>query len=279
MSAPVEVAVATPAELAEGPLWDDREQVLRWVDIEVGELHRLDPHTGADHAVSLGLPVGAVALADNGGLVVAAGLGLAAYTDGALDWIAHVCRGRRVNDAKVDPAGRLLLGTLGGEQQAGAAALYRVDRGAVSLITPATISNGLGWSPDGSLLYYVDTPLRRVDVFDYDVATGKCSARRTFVDLSAATGRPDGLTVDAEGGVWVAMSRGGAAVRRFGPDARPDEAIALPVPNVTSATFGGSNLRDLYVTTARVGGHPLAGCVFVVSDVGVTGMPTGRYAH
>jgi sugar lactone lactonase YvrE len=272
--------VAGPAELAEGPLWDDRAGVVRWVDLEAGIVRRLEPGTGEETAVRLDVPVGAIALRADGGLVVAAGLGLAAYDEEteSLLWLARVDRGRRVNDAKPDPAGRMLLGTLVPESQPGAAALYRIEPDVVTVLCDATISNGLGWSPDGRLLYYVDTPLRRIDVFDYDVATGDATGRRTFVDLAGADGRPDGLTVDADGGVWVAISRGGAAVRRFLPDGSPDLVVDLPVPNVTSVTFGGPDLDDLYVTTARIGDNPLAGCLFRVASVGVRGLPADRYA-
>ena len=132
--------------------------------------------------------------------------------------------------------------------------LYRLDAGGRlnPVVKNVTVSNGLGWSPDGSRMYYADSPLRRVDVFDYDPATGEAFARRAFADLSEAEGVPDGLTVDADGCVWVAMW-GGSALRRFTAEGQPDAVLPVPVSQPTSCAFGGSGLADLYITSARVG--------------------------
>jgi sugar lactone lactonase YvrE len=147
-----------------------------------------------------------------------------------------------------------------------------------------TVSNGLGWSPAGDLLYYADTPLERVDVLSYDTRTGEVSGRRTFADLHEVPGRPDGLTVDSDGAVWIAMARGGA-VRRYTSGGRPDLVIEFPVQLVTSVTFGGAGLTDLYVTTSREGlsdgdlaDQPLAGSVFLIDDAGFRGLPAGTFA-
>ena len=164
--------------------------------------------------------------------------------------------------------------------QSGGAALYRLD--AVGTLTPVisglTTSNGLGWSPDGTKLYYVETPTRRIDVFDYDARVGAVSARRAFADLADEGGRPDGLTVDAEGGVWVALIRGGT-LHRYCPDGRLDAVVALPTSHATSCAFGGPGLADLYVTTARArltdaerAVQPLAGRLLRLRP-GVTGFP------
>jgi len=278
--APLEVE---PAKLAESPLWDDRANCLWWVDIPAGVVHRFDPATGAQTRTDLGRPVGAVALRAAGGLLVAAGLGVASWADGPLEWIAETDAGDRVNDGACDPLGRYLIGTLVSEDRAGRAALYQVDRGRLRpLLDGVTISNGLDWSPDGGTLYYVDTPTERIDAFDYDLATGELTHRRVFVDLADVPGRPDGVAVDADGGVWVAMARGGAAVRHFTPDGRAGYVILAPAPNVTSIAFGGAGLDQLFVTTSRVGvdliEHPLAGRVFVVAAPGgVRGRVQHRY--
>jgi sugar lactone lactonase YvrE len=145
-----------------------------------------------------------------------------------------------------------------------------------------TTSNGIDWSPDGRLMYYTDTRTRRVDVFDFDEAGGHISGRRPFVDLTAEAGRPDGLVVDSEGGVWVALWRGGA-VRRYGADGRLDLTIELPAVLVTKCAFGGPDLRDLYVTTAwsdlspdERREQPLAGGLFRAAP-GVAGQPPRRF--
>lgn len=281
----VQVVVHRPAELGESPVWDEDRQCLWWVDITEGKLHRFDPEKRQDESESVGAELGAIGLRQDGGLVAAAALGFATVGESALQWLGKVDAGRRMNDGKCDPAGRFLAGTLKDEETPGAAALYRLEHGSITkLFGGVTISNGLDWSPSGELMYYVDTPLQRIDVFDYDVATGTPSNRRTFVDLHEVPGRPDGLTVDSEGAVWVAMARGGAAVRRFLPDGRPNRMVAMPVPNVTSVAFGGPDLDQLYVTSSRHGlgervqaAYPLAGCVFRVRGLGVRGRTPYRY--
>ncbi|CAN5890434.1 SMP-30/gluconolactonase/LRE family protein [soil metagenome] len=285
-SGDAEVALDAGALLAESPVWDGREGVLRWVDIPRGEVHRYDPSGGLDTHSAFGEPVGAVALREGGGLLLAVGRGFATVEqDGdALSWLWRAGRGDRMNDGKCDPAGRFWAGTMADERHPGGASLYRLDPdGHVEEALPAvTLSNGLGWSPSGETLYYVDTPLERVDAFDYDLSAGTISRRRTLVDLRAADGRPDGLTVDADGGLWVAMAHGGA-VRRYTSDGVLDHVLTLPVPMVTSCTFGGPELADLYITTAseeaRHPGavdHPHAGAVFRAA-LGVTGLPATPY--
>lgn len=285
--------VTRPAELAESPVWDSRHGSLLWVDINRGDVHRYHPFTGEDTVTSVGVPVGAVAVRRGGGLIVAAALGFARLDErtGALEWLWAAARGDRtrgdrMNDGKCDPAGRFLAGTLTADRVPGAAALYRLDAdGQVSvLIEEVTLSNGLGWSPDGTRLYFADTPLERVDVLDYDVTAGTVGGRRVFADLRAVPGRPDGLTVDADGGVWVAMARGGA-VRRYTRDGRLDHVIELPAAKVTSVTFGGADLTDLYVTTSREGlgpadlaDQPLAGSVFLLPASGARGLPANECA-
>jgi sugar lactone lactonase YvrE len=302
-SAAVPEPVTRPARLAESPVWDAASQTLLWVDILAGEVHRLDPATGRDTAVGVGVPVGAVAARRGGGLIIAAALGFATLDEssGAVDWLWAGARGDRMNDGKCDPAGRFLAGTLTYARDPGACALYRLDpatqavkadeEAAVEreprvsvLLDGVTLSNGLDWSPAGDLMYFADTPLERVDVLDYDPGPGEASGRRLFVDLHDVPGRPDGLTVDSEGAVWIAMSRGGA-VRRYTPDGRLDRVIEFPVRLVTSVQFGGDGLGDLYVTTSRenltgsdLASQPLAGSVFVIPGTGVRGLPARSYA-
>jgi sugar lactone lactonase YvrE len=280
--------VTPPAYLAESPVWDAAARSLLWVDIMAGDVHRLDVATGRDRVTHVDVPVGAVAARRSGGLVLAAGLGFATLDEraGTLDWLWAGGRGDRMNDGKCDPAGRFLGGTLTYARDPGACALYRLDPDArvSTLFGGVTLSNGLGWSPASDLLYYADTPLKRVDVLDYDVATGEVARRRPFVDLHDVPGRPDGLTVDGEGAVWIAMA-GGGAVRRYTPGGRLDRVIEFPVRLVTSVTFGGDDLTDLYVTTSRehlseadLAEQPLAGSVFLVDVADVQGLPADTYA-
>lgn len=298
--------VTRPAHLAESPIWDASTQTLLWVDIPAGDVHRFDPATGQDTATHVGVPVGAVAARRDGGLILAAALGFATLDEvsGAVDWLWAGALGDRMNDGKCDPAGRFLAGSLTYARAPGACALYRLDPGGLGpggpaepdgpdapggprvsvLLDGVTLSNGLGWSPAGDLMYFADTPLERVDVMDYGPGTGEPSGRRTFVDLHDVPGRPDGLTVDSEGAVWIAMSRGGA-VRRYTPDGRLDGVIEFPVRLVTSVSFGGDGLGDLYVTTSRenltesdLASQPLAGSVFVIPGTGARGLPAYSYA-
>jgi sugar lactone lactonase YvrE len=282
------VPVTRPAYLAESPVWDEASQTLLWVDIMAGDVHRFDPAGGEDTLTHVDVPVGAVSARHGGGLVVAAGTGFATLDEqtGELDWLWEGGLGDRMNDGKSDPAGRFLGGTLTYARDPGGCALYRLapDGQVTVVLEDVTLSNGLGWSPAGDLFYYADTPTERVDVMLYEPATGEVAARRVFADLHEVTGRPDGLTVDSEGGIWIAMA-GGGAVRRYTADGQPDLVIEFPVRAVTSVTFGGADLGDLYVTTSRehlteadLASQPLSGSVFVVSGTGFTGLPANTFA-
>jgi sugar lactone lactonase YvrE len=176
-----------------------------------------------------------------------------------------------MNDANVDPAGRYFAGSMALDARPGAGTLYRLDLdgGLATVVAETTISNGIDWSPDAKRCYYVDSPLRRIDVFDYDVTTGTLADRRPFADVSDLPGIPDGLTVDASGGVWVAFF-GGARVCRFGPDGARTTTVHLPAALVTSCCFGGPDLNELFISTstegmstAEVAREPAAGGVFL----------------
>ncbi len=184
-----------------------------------------------------------------------------------------------MNDGACDPDGRFYCGSMAYDAAPGRGALYRLDPdGTVSVVlTGATISNGLAWSPDGTLAYYIDSPTHRVDVFDYDRERG-LRGRRPFVSIPASAGLPDGLAVDAAGGLWVAM-HGGSAVLHFRPDGTAGGRVDLPVRDVTACTFGGPSLDRLYITTSRYSGDPspLAGALFA-ADVGVPGLPALPFA-
>jgi sugar lactone lactonase YvrE len=181
-----------------------------------------------------------------------------------------------MNDGACDRAGRFFAGTMAEDEATPAGALYRLDPDHVvtRLVAGVTVSNGIGWSPDERLMYYVDSPTRRVDVFDYDPATGAIEGRRPFASLPPGDAVPDGLTVDAEGGVWVALW-GGSAVHRYDRAGRLDRVLEIPSVNVTSCAFGGAGLDQLYVTAAAGPGET-EGALYRW-PAGVPGQPAHPY--
>ncbi|MEU3525137.1 SMP-30/gluconolactonase/LRE family protein [Streptomyces sp. NPDC038707] len=271
-----EVAVAAQATLGEGPTWDPATGTLLWLDILGMRLHTYDPVTGRRTVRTTPQHVGAAKPRAGGGLVLNLrdGIGLL-DPDGTFRWLHHEpVPGRRGNDAAVAPDGSLWAGTMRYDEATGGGTLSRLagDGSARTVLDDVTVSNGTGWSPDGRLMYYVDTPTRRVDVFDHD-AEGVRN-RRPLAEIEEGAGYPDGLTVDADGCVWVALWDGGA-VRRYTPDGTLDRVIPLPTPRTTACAFGGPALTDLYVTTARTGldaPHPLSGSLLVIPNAG-KGLP------
>ncbi|MET7568629.1 SMP-30/gluconolactonase/LRE family protein [Streptomyces sp. NPDC005492] len=267
-----EVAVRTEATLGEGPTWDAAAGRLIWIDVLGSRVHTYDPASGARTVRVTEQHVGAAKPRVGGGLVLNLrdGIGLV-DVDGAFRWLhREPVPGRRANDAAVAPDGALWAGTMRYDEAPCGGTLSRVTGdGSVELILDdVAVSNGTGWSPDGRLMYYVDSPTRRIDVFAY--ADGRVTHRRRFAEIESGAGSPDGLTVDADGCVWVALW-GGGAVRRYSPDGELERVIPMPVPLVTACAFGGVDLTDLYVTTARVGleaPHPVAGSLLVVPGAG-----------
>jgi sugar lactone lactonase YvrE len=284
MSGGYEIAVQSTATLGEGPTWDAMTSTLIWVDILGQQVHRYSPTTGTSTVIDTPQHVGAAKPRAGGGLVLNLRDGVALQdTSGAYRWLAYWAReGVRGNDAAVDPAGRLWAGTMRYDTASGGGWLARVapDGHAKVMLDKATISNGIGWSPDASLMYYADTDTGVIDVLGFDVDAGEVSDRRLFVDVS---GSPDGLCVDADGCVWVALW-GAGQVRRYTPAGVLDRTLTVPAAHTSACCFGGSGFTDLYVTTAREGrtdaelaAEPLTGSVFVFPDVGV-GMPSTVFA-
>ncbi|MCW8381917.1 SMP-30/gluconolactonase/LRE family protein [Streptomyces justiciae] len=267
-----EVAVRAEATLGEGPTWDAATGRLLWLDILGARLHTYDPATGHRTVRVTDQHVGAAKPRANGGLVLNLRDGVALLDpDDTFRWLHHEpVPGRRANDAAIAPDGSLWAGTMRYDEAPGGGTLTRFtpDGTAETVLDDVAVSNGTGWSPDGRLMYYIDSPTRRVDVFDHDA--GKVSNRRPFAEIEDGAGFPDGLTVDADGCVWVALWDGGA-VRRYTPEGSLDRVITLPTPRVTACVFGGKDLTDLYITTARVGletPHPVAGSLLVVPGAG-----------
>ncbi|MFI0349462.1 SMP-30/gluconolactonase/LRE family protein [Actinomadura sp. 9N407] len=281
MTLEYEIAVATGAALGEGPTWDAAAGRLLWVDILGCEVHAYDPATGTDGVVlKTAQHVGAVKPRAAGGLVVNLRDGIGLYEpDGSFRWLVELPEdGRRGNDAAVGPDGALWAGTMAYDERPGGGVLRRVrpDGQVTTVLDDVTISNGIAWSPDGLLMYYIDTPTGRVDVFDFDPGTATLHGRRPFAAVPPP-GSPDGLTVDAEGHVWVAVWAGGR-VLRFAPSGTVDRVVELPASQTTACAFGGPDLRDLYVTTATVGADDRAhaGSLFVVPNAG-QGIPAPAF--
>ncbi|MFC9929569.1 SMP-30/gluconolactonase/LRE family protein [Streptomyces sp. NPDC127190] len=281
MTAAYEVAVRAEARLGEGPTWDAAAGRLLWLDILGMRIHTYDPVTGRRTSRTTEQHVGAAKPRAGGGLVLNLrdGVGLL-DPDDTFRWLHHEpVPGRRANDAAVAPDGSLWAGTMRYDETAGGGTLSRVTgAGEVRTVLPdVAVSNGTGWSPDGRLMYYIDSPTRRIDVFGYDGE--RVHDRRPLVEIEEGAGFPDGLTVDAAGCVWVALWDGGA-VRRYTPAGELDRVITLPTPRTTACAFGGPGLTDLYVTTARTGltaPHPLSGSLLVIPDAG-EGLPQPAFA-
>jgi sugar lactone lactonase YvrE len=294
------VAMASVPELVadcrcavgEGPVWDERDGALLWVDIVTGDVFHLAIASGELARMTLGQEVSAVLPRASGGYLLTLQDGVASVASieqGApVELIASVEPERtenRLNDAKCDPAGRLWGGTMARERTPGAGALYRLDAdlALTRVVEGVTLSNGLGWSPDATRMYFVDSVPRTLDVFDFDLPSGTVSGRRRLIDVPAAQGSPDGLAVDAEGAIWLAVW-GSGAVHRHAPDGELIEVFAMPHRDVASCCFGGADLSDLYVTTAwrelsegERTKDPHAGGTYRL-EAGVRGLPATLFA-
>jgi sugar lactone lactonase YvrE len=283
----INVALDVRANLGEGPIWDAARKCLLFVDIPLGEIYAFDPATRDFSIYDVGQPAGAVTPTSKGDWLVAARDGFLRLDPrtGATTLAAIVEDDRpdnRMNDGYCDARGRFWAGTMSMSHDAEAGALYRLDAQlrATRMVEHVTTSNGIDWSLDHRLMYYVDTGTRRIDVFDFDLDTGAIGGRRPFVEIAERDGKPDGLIVDAEGGVWLALW-GGGALHRYLPDGRLERTIALPVTHPTKCAFGGPDLGDLFITSARSpvpenarAAQPYAGSVLHCRP-GVTGrLPT-----
>lgn len=290
-----ELVLDARAVTAEGPVWLQDAKRLCWLDIPQEEVHFFSPHSGGDEVIRVGQPVGAVAPRIGTGLIAAArdGFGLLDLENGTLTMIADVETdrvGNRMNDGKCDRRGRFWAGTMALDPVSApkAGSLYRLDPdGTVSrILTDVGVSNGLGWSADDRTMYYIDSFAFGVHAFDFDPASGAVSGRRPLIEIPFDRSHPtvpDGMTVDAEGYLWVAVW-GASEVRRYAPDGTPVARIELPVTQVTSCTFGGDDLGDLYITTGshnmsqeQLASQPHAGGLFRCRP-GVSGAPAFAFA-
>ncbi|MQA00545.1 MAG: SMP-30/gluconolactonase/LRE family protein [Dehalococcoidia bacterium] len=267
----------------EGPVWSERWGGLQWVDMLAGDILSLLPG-GAVTRRHVGTVAAALRPRRQGGAVIGVERGFALEDpDGTLTYLGDLWSDERIrmNEGGCDPDGRFYCGTMARDREPGAGTLYRLDPDATVhvVLEGLTISNGLEWSPDGAHAYFNDTPTGRTDVFDYDTVSG-LTHRRPFVEIPPEAGRPDGLTVDADGGVWVALA-GGGAVHRYTSAGVLDEVVEVPASKVTACTFGGRGLDRLFITTSREniepGNDPLAGALFSAA-VGIAGLPVREFA-
>ena len=277
--------VNTRDSLGESPLWDPVTERLFWVDINRRLIHQLDPRTGKITDWPCKTEPGCLGRADNGRLVAGLRDGFYFFSPatGEFERITDPEPGKpenRVNDGKVDRAGRFWAGTMrdpNPDEPCGA--LYKLEgQTALQMLDGIRIPNSLCWSPDNQTLYFSDTRARVIWGFDFNLASGELTNRRLFVDLQGQLGRPDGATVDTEGYLWSAEYGGGRVVR-YTPDGTVDKVVNLPVANVTCPTFGGTDYKTLFITTAsqrltenELAEQPLAGGLFSLK-VTVAGLP------
>ncbi len=284
----VEHVLAARARLGECPLWDPARKTVDWVDVYNHRVHQYDPETGCDRYFETSDVVSAVALApgDRRLLALRDRIALLDLATGELEEVCrieHSSPDTRLNDGMCDPEGRFWVGSV--SKAPGQAALHRLDPdGSLRVMeTGLTISNGLGWSPDGTVFYLTDSPRRKIYAYRFEAETGAIDDRRVLVDLGDEAVEPDGLAVDREGTLWSALWDGWC-VARFDPDGREIERVSLPVQRPTCPTFGGAGLDELYVTSASVGldqseieRQLLAGDLFRI-HASVPGMPPSTFA-
>ncbi|CAN5467793.1 N/A [soil metagenome] len=271
--------------LGEGPIWDAKESWLYWTDSEEGRYHRLQPHTGKRETFAVGVKVGAIALREGGGLLLATQAGFAFHRPqaGAALEVVHnpePSQETRFNDGAASPEGRYWAGSYGAD----ANSLYRLgpDLEVHQMGSGYGVPNGIGWSLDGKLMYFTDSDAKTVYAFDYDTATGDIDNRRPFIHKPDARGVPDGLIVDAEGCIWNGWF-GGWRLERHDPDGKLERVYEMPMESPTSLAFGGAGLDTLYVTSASrdldegaLAEQPLAGKLVCFSP-GVRGREEPRF--
>lgn len=268
--------------LGEGPVWDAARKTVCWVDILNGEVHEFSTVAQHHRKIDVKDMVGAIALCNNGEYIAALKTGLAfVHKDsGRIRMLHHPevhLPGNRFNDGKCDPAGRFWVGTMALTETPGAGSLYMIDKNLAHTkkIGGVTISNGMAWTDDHQTFYYIDTPTYEVVAYRYHLSTGEITERSVVIKIPKEDGFPDGMTIDAEGMLWIAHWDGWQVTRWDPRTGEKLSHIAMPVARVTSCTFGGEHLQDLYITSAKVGlsekqleEQPLAGGLFVLKKCG-----------
>ena len=286
-----ELILDAKATLGEGPAWDSKTQTLYWVDILEKRIY-----AGTRIIAQLDDLIGCLAPCKNGNLILGTRLGFADlnpfdHTQGRPDTVQLTFLAtldelptNRMNDGKCDPSGRFLAGTMDMNEKEASGSFYSFDgKNVTRLLDGIRISNGLTWSVDHKTFYYIDTPTRVVKAFDYDLATGQIANPRVTVRVPESLGWPDGMTSDTNGNLWIAIW-GGAQVTKWNPSTGELlEQISVPALHTSACVFGGKDMNELYVTSARVGmseadlkRYPLSGGLFKVIT-SVAGMPTFEF--
>lgn len=280
---------AAAATLGEGALWQPHTQQLLWVDIEKCELHSFDPVTGKDVCWPMPARIGTVVPVNGGGYLIALETGIYFFdpNHAQMRFMVNPITGPqlRFNDGKCDPLGNFWAGTIQMEGKKHQAALYRYDpQGRLhTMLTGVSNSNGIVWSADGQTMYYIDTPTQTVQAFDFDRATAQISGPRIAVRIPEEAGAPDGMSIDAADRLWVCLY-GGGAVHCYDPKSGNLICrVKVPAPNTTSCAFGGSDLKTLFITTARENMSPAAlrqfpdsGGIFAL-QTNVAGVPASYF--
>ncbi|MEJ7780168.1 MAG: SMP-30/gluconolactonase/LRE family protein [Daejeonella sp.] len=286
-----ELAFGISCHLGEGPVWDERNKRILWVDIIKGEIHWFFPDTGEHNYSETGQLTGAIALTDKGDILAALQTGFVRVNlnDGSLQNISDPesnLPDNRFNDGKCDPAGRFWAGTvsMSGTEKAGSLYTLEHDLSISTKVKNVTVSNGMAWSPDGATFYFIDTPTKQVVAYDYDNSNGSITNKRIVVQIPLEEGYPDGMAIDTEGMLWIALWDGWKVGRWNPQNGELIESITLPVSRPTSCVFGGDKLQDLYITSACYGlgendlsNQPLAGSLFVLKNSGYQGLPVNEF--
>jgi len=286
----IQLVLDTKAELGEGPSWDSRRKVLYWVDSTRQKLHLYNPAKQTHTVFDTGEYIGAVVPRKLGGIVMTLKHGFYAYDfkTGNMTFIGAAELDKpnnRFNDGKCDAAGRLWAGTTSHDSIPNVGALYCLDTdwSIKKVLKNVSVSNGIAWSPDNSKMYYIDSPTKKVMTYDYDLATGTIRNPRVAVSIPNSMVLPDGMTSDEEGMIWVALWNGSAVTRWNPKTGKLLEIVNVPTTLTTSCVFGGDDLRELYITSARIGleekilaKEPYAGGLFAV-NTRARGIPTHAF--
>jgi len=284
-----ELVLDAKAKLGEGSIWHPKENKLYWIDIEGKALHIYDPVTKENKTFDVGSRIGTVVPVEKGGALVALqnGIHFIDTKTGKLTFINNPLPDAniRFNDGKCDPSGRFWVGTMAMDSRRKGAVLYRMDKDKTirTMLDSVTISNGIVWTADKKTMYYNDTPTGTVQGFDYNDRTGEITNRRVVIKIPRGGGSPDGMTIDADGNLWVALW-GSGTVGKFDPKTGELlQKVIVPAQNVSSCAFGGKDLDILYITTARAWVNdaklkefPLSGGLFSVKP-GVKGVAAKFY--
>jgi sugar lactone lactonase YvrE len=277
--------------LGEGPVWDHHNRVIIWVDILKGESHEYNPYEKTFYTLSVGECIGSVALCKDGNFIAALQSGFAIINrrTGQIKKIFNSGDDLdiRFNEGKCDPAGRFFAGTMSMSKKKGKGSFYKLETDGIvtKVLDGLSIPNGMAWRADNKIFYHIDTPTSQVCSYDYDIKTGNISNKKTVITIPSNEGFPDGMTIDTEGMLWIAHWNGGQ-ISRWNPDSGEKLlSIPLPVSNVTSCNFGGDDMSDIYITSARVilndeeiKQQPLAGSLFIIKNSGFYGFKSFEFA-